>query len=211
MSLSEPHTSKSPTHFSCSRPCTNNYRKKWKTHQHFYILFVSCSWPCHGKINGVDYSTSIFVSCSQPCHDEIDDMHTVSFPRGPTLQIFVDVIPNLCLDSKILGLIPVIPVHQIWKFVLWLTIYGEITKFYKNIDESSDSDSRIFPAFDVIRNQCRTPRSFLILARLQWHVLMMNGINGGECWTVSFMDCRPTQGFSMREAGSSIWQQGTVS
>ena len=78
--------------------------------------------------------------------------------RGPTLQIFVDVIPNLCRIFAWFGLIPMIHVYHIWKFITWLTIYGGLTKFYKNINESSDSDSGIFPAFDVIRNQCQTTR-----------------------------------------------------
>ena len=71
------------------------------------------------------------------------------------------------LDSKILGLIPMIPVYQIWTFVTWLIIYRGITKFYKNINESPDSDSGILPAFDVIRNQCRTPRSRRVFQSLK--------------------------------------------
>ena len=67
-SLSEPYTSKSPMHFSRSQPCANNYRNKWKTHQHFHICFVSLTMPRWN--NNVDYSTSIHVSCSQPCHGE---------------------------------------------------------------------------------------------------------------------------------------------
>ena len=34
-------------------------------------LFVSCRQPCHGEMHGVDYSTSLFVSCCRPCHGEM--------------------------------------------------------------------------------------------------------------------------------------------
>ena len=42
------------------------------------------------------------------------------------------MIPNLWN----LRLISVVPDYQIWKCVTWLIIYGGITKFYKNINES---------------------------------------------------------------------------
>ena len=45
VSLSEPLTSESPTHFSCNGPCANNYGKLTST-----SIFVSCSWPYHGEI-----------------------------------------------------------------------------------------------------------------------------------------------------------------
>ena len=48
-------------------------------------------------------------------------------------RIFVESL----LDSKILGLIPMIPVYQnlIWKCITWLIIYRGITKVYKKINE----------------------------------------------------------------------------
>ena len=51
-SLSEPHTSESPTQVSCRRPCANNYRENQKTHHRLL---------CHSEIHGVDYCTSLFV------------------------------------------------------------------------------------------------------------------------------------------------------
>ena len=79
----EPHTSESPTQVSCRRPYANNYRENRKTHHrlpcHSKIhgvdyctsLFVSCRRPCHSEIHGVDYCTSLFVSCRRLCHGEI--------------------------------------------------------------------------------------------------------------------------------------------
>ena len=68
--------------------------------------------------------------------------------RGPTLQIFVDVIPNLCgifrdswLDSND-SCSPNLEIRH---------VINNIQRIYKNINESSDSG--IFLAFDVIWNQ----------------------------------------------------------
>ena len=68
-SLSEPHTSESPTQLSRHRPCANNYRKNVK------LTSTSCHQPCHGEINDIDYRTSLFVSCRRPCHGEINGIH----------------------------------------------------------------------------------------------------------------------------------------
>ena len=47
-SLSEPHTSELPTHFSCSRPCAKNYRKLTSTS--IAICFVSSTMPQWNKL-----------------------------------------------------------------------------------------------------------------------------------------------------------------
>ena len=118
-----------------------------------YIIKNRVTWKTH---NIFDKAVCInpYEASQEPGNLALNSHQGVRHYRflSTWFRIFVESL----LDSKILGLIPVIPVYQIWKFVAWLTIYGGITKFYKNINESSDS--RIFPAFDVIRNQCRTPR-----------------------------------------------------
>ena len=72
VSMSEPHTSESSTHFHVVDHTQTTTEKNGKLTS--TSMYVSCSQPCHGEINNVDYNTSIFVSCSQLYHGEINSV-----------------------------------------------------------------------------------------------------------------------------------------
>ena len=73
--------------------------------------------------------------------------------RGPTLQIFVYVIPNLwehSLDSKSLGLIPMFLFTKFGNACYIINNIWKIMKFY--LMKIQIPDSEIFPSINVIRN-----------------------------------------------------------
>ena len=57
--------------------------------------------PCHGKINSVDYSTSLFVLCRQPCHGEMCTSLSVSCRQPCHGEIYgVDYYTSLFVSCR---------------------------------------------------------------------------------------------------------------